>query len=172
MNPTVALPIIPATLECAAELLALQKLCFHEEAELNQEFNIPPLTQTLASLREDFRTHTILAAWQGNWLVGSVRGRREGSVCQIGRLIVHPNFRRKGLGTALMTAIEAAFPGVTHYELFTGERSERNLRLYQRLGYVPFRQQQVSPRLTLVFLHKLRARPAIPPISPLRGDNR
>jgi len=169
MNPTVALPIIPATPDCAAELLALQKLCFHEEAELNQEFNIPPLTQTLASLREDFRTHTILAAWQGNWLVGSVRGRREGSVCQIGRLIVHPNFRRQGLGTALMTAIEAAFPSVRHYELFTGERSVRNLQFYQRLGYAPFRKQQVSPRLTLVFLHKPGAQPDSPPVAPSRG---
>ena len=124
--------------------------------QMNQEFDIPPLTQTLESLQEDFRTQTILPAWHGAWLVGSVRGRREGSVGQIGRLIVHPHYRRQGLGTALMRAIEAVFADVAHYELFTGERSERNLRLYARLGYVPFRRQAVTPRLILVYLRKRR----------------
>jgi GNAT superfamily N-acetyltransferase len=143
-----------ATADVAAELLELQKLCFYEEAELNQEFNIPPLRQTVESLREDFRTHTILAAWQGTWLVGSVRGRRDGALCHVGRLIVHPDYRGQGLGTALLAAIEAAFPGVEYYELFTGERSERNLRLYSSLGYVSYRREVVPPRLTLIHLRK------------------
>jgi GNAT superfamily N-acetyltransferase len=143
-----------ATTDVAAELLELQKLCFYTEAELNQEFNIPPLKQTLDSLREDFRTHTVLAAWVGPWLVGSVRGRRDGAICRIGRLIVHPDHRGRGLGKTLMAAIEAAFPGVEYYEVFTGERSERNLRLYGSLGYVPYHWDVVTPRLTLIHLRK------------------
>jgi len=146
-----------ATVAIAADLLELQKLCYQEEAEANHEFNIPPLTQTVEELRDEFRTHTVLAAWQGQWLVGSVRGRREGPVCHISRLIVHPDHRGKGLGTTLMAAIEDAFRGVNSYELFTGERSERNLRLYTGLGYVPVRREQVTPRLTLVHLQKRRA---------------
>jgi GNAT superfamily N-acetyltransferase len=155
INTGASLPRISlATVDVAAEVLELQKLCFYDEAELNQEFNIPPLKQTLDGLREDFRTHTVLAAWQGTWLVGSVRGRRDGAVCRIGRLIVHPDHRGRGLGVALMGAIEAAFPGVEYYEVFTGERSERNLRLYGQLGYVPYHREVVPPRLTLVYLHK------------------
>jgi len=152
-----AVRIAPAAPDCAAALLALQKLCFREEAELNGEYDIPPLTQTLDSLVEDLRTHTVLAAWDGDRLVGSVRARREGTVCQIGRLIVHPEHRRQGLGTALMAAIEAAHPTASEFELFTDEASARNLRLYARLGYTPFRRQKVTPRLTLVFLRKRRA---------------
>lgn len=155
INTGVPLPRISlATADVAAELLELQKLCFYDEAELNQEFNIPPLKQTLDGLREDFRTHTVLAAWQGNWMVGSVRGRRDGAICRIGRLIVHPDHRGRGLGIALMAAIEAAFPGVEYYEVFTGERSERALRLYNQLGYVPYRRENATPRLTLIHLHK------------------
>lgn len=157
MNETTpAVRIVPAAPDCAAELLALQKLCFREEAELHGEFDIPPLTQTLDSLLEDLRTHTVLTAWEGSRLIGSVRARREGTVCQIGRLIVHPEFRRQGLGTTLMAAIEAAHPEATDFELFTSERSARNLRLYARLGYTPFRRQHLTPRLTLVFLRKRR----------------
>jgi hypothetical protein len=59
MNPTpFVLPIVPATPDCAAELLALQRLCYREEADLHNEPNIPPLTQTLDGMRDDFRTHT------------------------------------------------------------------------------------------------------------------
>ena len=155
MNPEIPRPRISlATAVIAAELLELQKLCFYDEAELNQEFNIPPLRQTLDSLREDFRMHTFLAAWLGSWLVGSVRGRRDGAIGHIGRLVVHPDHRGRGLGKALMAAIEAALPGVEYYELFTGERSERNLRLYGSLGYVSYRREVVTPRLTLIHLRK------------------
>jgi GNAT superfamily N-acetyltransferase len=140
--------------DCAVELLALQRTCFREEAELYGEPDIAPLTQTLDGLVADIRVQTVLIARVGSRLVGSVRGRCEQGVCQIGRLVVHPDHRRKGLGTALMAAIEGAHPEVAAYELFTGERSERNLRLYHRLGYAPAGRQVVSPRLTLVLLRK------------------
>lgn len=149
-----------ATVAMADELLALQQLCFHEEAEAHQEFNIPPLTQTLESLQRDFLTHTTLAAWQGQWLVGAVRGRRDGRIGRIGRLMVHPDYRNRGLGARLMKAIEAAFPGVDAFELFTGHLSVRNLQIYAHLGYAPYRREVVTPRLTLVHLRKRIQLPA------------
>jgi hypothetical protein len=53
-----------------------------------------------------------------------------------------------------LRAAEETFEGVDRSELFTGERSERNLRLYERNGYRAFRRQELSPRVTLVFLEK------------------
>ena len=38
--------------------------------------------------------------------------------------------------------------------------SEGNLRLYRRLGYEEVREQEVSPRLRLVYLEKARGTPA------------
>ena len=40
------------------------------------------------------------------------------------------------------------------YELFTSTQSLRNLRLYERAGYRPFREEEPEPGLRLVFLEK------------------
>jgi hypothetical protein len=56
----------------------------------------------------------------------------------------------------LMLAIETEFPSVRRFELFTGSRSEGNIRLYERLDYRTFRTDRLSPQVELVFLEKLQ----------------
>ena len=56
----------------------------------------------------------------------------------------------------LMQAIEALFPDVQWFRLFTGERSDGNLRLYARLGYRVTRSEALSPTMTIVHLQKQR----------------
>jgi ribosomal protein S18 acetylase RimI-like enzyme len=67
---------------------------------------------------------------------------------------VHPDLQRHGIGTRLMQAIEARFQDAERYELFTGNKSEGNIRLYGRLGYKVFRSEKVSDALTLVYMEK------------------
>jgi len=55
-----------------------------------------------------------------------------------------------------MRSVEAAFPAVQRFELFTGGRSEGNIRLYERLGYRRVHEQVLSPAVTLVFMEKRR----------------
>lgn len=151
------MPAIPAD---APELLALQRLAYQSEARLYGDWAIPPLTQSLEELRAEFGRLTILKALdQDEALIGSVRGEMdtspEGSgTCRVGRLIVHPKRQRQGLGAALLAALEASFPEARRFALFTGSRSEGNLRLYQRLGYAPVDSRAVTPGLTLVYLEK------------------
>ena len=140
----------------AAELLALQQLAYQSEALLYGD-DIPPLRQTLAELGRDFADGPILKAVEDGHIIGSVRARRRGDACEIGRLIVHPACQRRGLGSRLMAAIENACADAARFELFTGDRSAGNLRLYQRLGYRECRREPVHPGLTLVFLEKARA---------------
>jgi ribosomal protein S18 acetylase RimI-like enzyme len=143
-----------ATLEDAEELLNLQKLAYQSEAALHGEYDIPPLTQTLEGMRADFERQVILKATSQGRIVGSVRGYLSGGTCYVGRLIVHPDVQNHGLGTRLMSEIEGAFGQAERFELFTGHKSERNLYLYRKLGYRPFRQEKVSDALTLIFLEK------------------
>lgn len=42
------------------------------------------------------------------------------------------------------------------YELFTGDQSESNIRLYRGLGYEIYRREPVTAKLTLVFMEKFR----------------
>jgi ribosomal protein S18 acetylase RimI-like enzyme len=67
---------------------------------------------------------------------------------------VHPRLQQRGLGTKLMHAIEGYFSEAERYELFTGHRSEQNLRFYRRLGYKDVREEVISPSLRLVYLEK------------------
>lgn len=140
----------------AAEILALQKLAYESEARLYDDWTLPPLTQTLSSLADEIASSVCLKAMDGDRLVGSVRGREAEGLSQIGRLIVDPQFQGRGLGTMLMRRIESQFPQARAFELFTGSRSEGNLRLYERLGYRRSREKVISPAVTLVFLEKPR----------------
>jgi GNAT superfamily N-acetyltransferase len=75
--------------------------------------------------------------------------------CYIGKLIVHPDWQNHGIGTKLLDAAEKQFPDANRYELFTGEKSQKNLHIYEKCGYQRFRSQVVSSKLTLLFLEKM-----------------
>ena len=46
------------------------------------------------------------------------------------------------------------------FELFTGHLSEANIRLYEREGYVPTRQEKLHDGVELVYLRKEKPSPA------------
>jgi len=135
------------------EILALQKLAYQSEAELNNDFSIPPLTQTLDEIRSEFSDAMFLKVMDGGRIIGSVRAHEKDGTCHIGRLIVHPDFQNRGIGSRLLKAIEGKF-APKRFELFTSERSERNLYLYKKFGYREFKRAPLNEKTTLVFLEK------------------
>lgn len=147
----------PATAADATSILDLQRLAYQSEARLYEDWSITPLTQTLAELEQEFTTSRILKIVHDGDCIASVRARLQQDTVHIGRLIVAPQFQRQGLGSALLRAAEESFDAARVFELFTGSRSAGNVRLYQSHGYEIFREQLISPRLTLLFLHKHRA---------------
>ena len=155
-NPKLIMSISQASIEDAEAILKLQKIAYQSEAQIYNDFSISPLTQTLDQIKADFATKVFLKAVAGADIVGSVRGYQEKGTCYIERLIVQPAFQGQGTGTALMRHIESVFSEAKRFELFTGHRSERNIRLYQKLGYQAFRREPVTERLTFVFMEKRR----------------
>jgi ribosomal protein S18 acetylase RimI-like enzyme len=145
-------------------ILVLQKLAFLTEAEIYRDHSIPPLTQTEESLRAEFGRAVFLKAMEAGELVGSVRGWCSGTTCHIARLAVNPGHRRRGIAASLMRAIESVFGEASRFELFTGDRSESNIRLYRGLGYAEFKRERLSDSVSLVFMEK-----AAPPRSSAPG---
>jgi ribosomal protein S18 acetylase RimI-like enzyme len=146
--------IEPANVADAQEILDLQKLAYQSEAAIYNDYSIPPLAQSLDQMLVDFRQQVVLKATLNGSIVGSVRAYLRDGTCHIGRLIVHPELQNRGIGTSLMNRIEQHFSKARRYELFTGERSARNLYLYQKLGYRIFRSARLTDKATAVFLEK------------------
>jgi ribosomal protein S18 acetylase RimI-like enzyme len=147
--------IAQATVHDAAAIFELQRCAYQTEASIYDDFTIPPLTETLDELRTQFQTKRFLKATDNDRIVGSVRVFPKETTCHVERLIVHPDHRCRGIGTALLRQIERDFPAANRFELFTGHKSINNLRLYQRLGYRIFRHETVNDKLTMVFLEKI-----------------
>lgn len=139
------------------EILNLQKECYKTEAELNNEYNIPPLTQTFASIKEEFEKEVLfLKGIVDGQLIASVRGYIKDDTAYIGRLIVKNKFQNNKFGQTLMKDIETRLGSCYRYELFTGCRSEKNLKLYRKLGYTECRRQVINENLILVYLEKFK----------------
>lgn len=136
------------------EILSLQYIAYQSEAKLFNTTDIPPLKQTLEEVYEEFKKGVILKATdESGTIIGSVRAYQENGTIYIGKLMVHPDFQKQGLGTKLLLQIESLFPK-QRYELFTSTKSVSNIRLYQKLGYRILRKEAVSKELQFVYLEK------------------
>lgn len=142
-----------ASVEDAVEILSLQKLAYRSEAEIYNDFGIEPLVQSLEQFQTQFNDHVVLKAVFYETIIGSVRAIEKNCTCYIGKLMVHPNHQNQGIGSRLMNAIEGLFPK-SRYELFTGSKSTKNIRLYEKLGYTTFCERTITSDFGLVYLEK------------------
>ncbi len=155
MNRDGKVEILDATVEDADEILALQKLAYLSQAEIYGDYSIPPLTQTIEELKADFARKLFLKAVVEGRIIGSVNGYLDRTTCVIGRLMVHPDKQGQGIGSRLMRMIESRFADAESWELFTGELSTGNIRLYEKLGYRVVRKEPFQGgRFSIVFMSK------------------
>jgi ribosomal protein S18 acetylase RimI-like enzyme len=145
-----------ARLDDLQEILAIQRLAYRQEAKLYDDYQIPPLTETLEDLKDKFASHTFLKATADGKIIGTVRVLQEGNTCHVGRLAVHPDFQNRGVAAKLLMEVERTFPACGRFELFTGDRSVRSIRLYEKLGYKRFKTERPANNVNLVYLEKTR----------------
>ena len=136
------------------QILELQYLAYRSIAQLYNDFSIEPLTQTIESVRLEFDRGIFLkVVGDLSEIIGSVRAYIDDNTVYIGKLMVNPSNQGQGIATKLIYAIEREY-SVERYELFTGSRCVDNLRLYERLGYVRFKERAITSEITLVYLEK------------------
>ncbi len=143
-----------ATLDDLQEILDLQHLAFKSEARLLNNFDIPPMVQDYAGIKEEFDKGIFFKAVDNGRIIGSSRGYIENGTGIIRKLIVHPDYRCRGIGSKLLYKIEQALD-VKRYVVFTSNKSVSNLALTEVLGYSIFKQEKVTPNLTYIYLEKV-----------------
>jgi len=136
----------------AGELLTVQRAAFVTEAQRYGDPFLPPLREDLDGVRAAIAAQVVLVAVHGQRIVGSVRVRVEGRVGHVGRLVVAPDQQRRGVGTALLAAVEEV--GVDELALFTGGDSHENVARYERAGYVRSGESLDDRGIPLVHLRK------------------
>lgn len=132
----------------------MQKLAFESEAAMIGSREVPALQETAAHFRSDFpHWITLKAVDEDGSLCGAIRFRKDGDIIDVGRLMVHPRYRRQGLAKALLSAADEAFPS-TVKELYTCTRSWTNIRLYKAMGYRPVKTVTEESGLSFVYMRK------------------
>ncbi|MFJ8582517.1 GNAT family N-acetyltransferase [Micromonospora sp. NPDC093277] len=135
-GPVEGLTLTIARPDDLAELLVLQRCCWVQEALANDTLDLRPLRETLDDLRASMSTWQLWCVRRHGRLVAAVRARTHKRAWLIGRLMVAPDQAGNGIGSWLLSYVEEQAPEeTTHHELFTGHRSTRNIRLYERAGY-------------------------------------
>lgn len=140
------------------EILELQKKSFMPVARQYGVESIPPTRQTPEEILEECfskeRPGIVLKLVIDGKIVGSVRAYEQDGTAYINKLMVDPDYQRRGYAKKLMNAIESCYGG-RRKELFTGSRSEVNIRLYESLGYRKYSEKIHDENTTLVYMEKL-----------------
>ena len=135
-SPSRAAPTLVAAVAADAKVIhGIQMRAFAEEGRLSDNLRIPPLTEDVAAIELHIRTQTVLTARDGERIVGAARGIVEGSVCTLRAVCVEPACQGRGIGAALVRAIERAHPNAERFELTTNTLVPGNVSFYERHGY-------------------------------------
>src|SRR5436190_9565524 len=120
-------------METAEAVLRLQRFAYRVEADLLGSDAIPPLSEKLDDLRncnEKFLGMTV-----DRNLAGAVSWRLTEGVIDIHRLVVHPDYFRRGVGTALVRAVLELEPRAERAIVQTGADNAPASALYLREGF-------------------------------------
>lgn len=137
-----------------ARVHALQRAAYRVEADLIGHDGIPPLHETPEALRTC--GETFLGAVVEGVLAGAVSYRVDGAVLDLHRVMVHPDFFRRGLARRLVGAAEAAAPGAARVVVSTGSLNVPAQRLYEGLGFREVGEREVAPGLRVTTFEKRR----------------
>ena len=135
--------------------MTVQRAAFVQEAQLYHDADMAPLAETLEDIRRAIGSSTVIVGRMGDRLVACGRVSVRDRVGHIGRLAVAPDMHGRGIGRALLAAVESSCAAeVDAWILFTGAMSMGNLHVYHSAGYVDTHTQHVRGELTFVHMRK------------------
>jgi ribosomal protein S18 acetylase RimI-like enzyme len=115
------------------EVLKLQKKSYQVEAELIGSNEIPPLKETLAQLKqcdEEFIGYFI-----DEELVGVLSFKIVKDVIDLHRVMVHPDYFRKGIAKQMVDYVEKKMESHPLMIVSTGAKNFPAIKFYLKLGF-------------------------------------
>jgi ribosomal protein S18 acetylase RimI-like enzyme len=139
----------------AGEIMTVQRAAYVSEALLYDTTRLSALSEPMEAILKSVAAGEALVAKMGSRIVGAVRGVRKDDECHVERLVVAPDMQGRGIGAALLSAVEQhSNKGVRWFVLHTGDRSQANISLYRKVGYTETHREFVAETLSLVHMAK------------------
>jgi len=143
-----------ASIDDANKILNIQKEAFLDQALIYNNYQIPPLTQSLDSIENEFNEKTFLKVVSKGQIIGSVRFNDIDGYVTVDRIVVMPEHQNQGIGTMLLKEIESRVPNAVAFQLFTGNKSKRNIHLYKKMGYKIVKEETTDQGIGLLHMEK------------------
>ncbi|THF72979.1 GNAT family N-acetyltransferase [Cohnella fermenti] len=150
----------------AEELWSLQHAAYRVEAALIGVADLPPLRDTIETIGVS-RGIVWGARDEDGELAGAIEIEEGARELTIAKLMVHPAFFRRGIGSALLNHALAAYP-VGKAWLVTAEvRNKPAIALYEKAGFRADYTFQPREDITMQLMRR-EERPGLPSRSPPR----
>ncbi len=98
---------------------------------------------------------TFFGYFLGEELCGAISFKIEKDVMDIHRLIVHPQFFRKGIAKMLLDFIESNLEDIENIIVSTGSKNIPALNFYKKNGFTKIGETRVNERLSLTSFKKI-----------------
>ncbi|WP_079527342.1 GNAT family N-acetyltransferase [Solibacillus isronensis] len=135
----------------AEKLLEIQMPSYKVEAEIIGYDDIPPLKDTVNTLKQC--GETFFGYYINEELCAAISVKVIDNEVDIHRLIVHPDHFRKGIAQKLLTFIERQFDKRIII-VATGSKNKPAITLYKKNGFRITKEVQVNEHLSLTYFEK------------------
>lgn len=141
-------------MKVAEAILKLQLESYRIEAELIDFYEIPPLLDTIDTLRNC--GETFLGYVSDGEIVGAISFKKNDTLLDIHRLMVDPNHFKKGIARKLLNYVECFDHQITEMTVSTGTKNIPAINLYNHFGFQKVNELIVADHLsTTVFKKQL-----------------
>lgn len=139
-------------LETAKQVLKLQTASYRVEAEITDFYEIPPLKDTIESLKEC--DEIFYGYYINDVLAGIISYKIIENFLDIHRVAIHPNFFRRGIAGKLVSFVEGLNSSINKIVVCTGKKNLPAVNLYFKNGYRKIKDIEVSKGFYLTQFEK------------------
>ncbi|ABY44265.1 GNAT family N-acetyltransferase [Bacillus mycoides] len=144
--------LLPDSFEVATSILQVQIPAYTVEAAYINSTAIPRLYDTVYDIQNC--DETFYGYFSGNKLVGFISFIQEENLIDIHRLVVSPDFFKKGIATKLLLYIFNMFPPTMAYIVQTGKTNTPAITLYKKYDFIEVTDIELPDGIVITQLKK------------------